>query len=318
MSLKYNGHVFDVGITDRARMLKQLFTQRLFNAFLSQRVKESGERITLWIAIGGYLAHLGLIVLNTNGVISFGSSLLQNPITAIYTPFSFILIYEVYLLIYFLPKSISYYIGKQYEIITLIVIRRIFKDISQLEMSSDWFRQANDLQFLYDTLTSLVLFGLLFLFYKNIRKHVKHAPDSNTDLLENTERFIALKRGIAALLVPLFVLLAAFSLVHWGNAAWTGYQAGFEALKDINGVFFDECFTVLIVVDVLLLLLSFFHSDQFHKIMRNSGFVISTVLLKISFSTKGLASNGLIVGAVLFGLAVLLIHNVYERWLLKE
>ena len=126
-------------------MLKQLFTQRLFNAFLSQRVKESGERITLWIAIGGYLAHLGLIVLNTKGVISFGSSFFQNPITAIYTPFSFILIYEVYLLIYFLPKSISYYIGKQYEIITLIVIRRIFKDISQLEMSSDWFRQANDL-----------------------------------------------------------------------------------------------------------------------------------------------------------------------------
>ena len=77
--------------------------------------------------------------------------------------------YEVYLLIYYLPKSISVYIAKQYEIITLIVIRRIFKDISGIELSSDWFEIKNDLQFTYDIITSLFLFGLILFFYKQMR-----------------------------------------------------------------------------------------------------------------------------------------------------
>ncbi|CAI8258982.1 MAG: Uncharacterised protein [Flavobacteriia bacterium] len=41
--------------------------------------------------------------------------------------------------------------------------------------------------------------------------------------------------------------------------------------------------------------------------------MISTILLKISFSTDGVVSNALIIGAVLFGLLILLIYNQYER-----
>ena len=85
-------------------------------------------------------------------IINFSSSteLLNNPISAIYTPFSFILIYEVYLLIYYLPKSFTTYITKQYEIITLIIIRKLFKDLSSLELTSNWFEIKGDLQFTYD------------------------------------------------------------------------------------------------------------------------------------------------------------------------
>ncbi|MDA8931025.1 hypothetical protein N9J07_06560, partial [Bacteroidia bacterium] len=88
---------------------------------------------------------------------------------------------------------------------------------------------------------------------------------------------------------------------------------GITAFKNINNIFFDEFFTVLIVVDVLLLLASFFYTDQFHKIIRNSGFVISTILIKISFSVEGLVNNTLIIGAVIFGYSVLYIHNQYEK-----
>ena len=67
------------------------------------------------------------------------------------------------------------------------------------------------------------------------------------------------------------------------------------------------------IVDVLLLLVSFFYSDTFHKIIRNSGFVISTILIKVSFSTDGIVNNALIIGAVLFGFLILLIHNKFEN-----
>lgn len=98
------------------------------------------------------------------------SELLDNPISAIYTPFSFILIYEVYLLIYYLPKSFTTYITKQYEIITLIIIRKLFKDLAALELTSDWFEIKGDLQFTYDLLASLVLFILIYFFQNQGRK----------------------------------------------------------------------------------------------------------------------------------------------------
>jgi len=79
---------------------------------------------------------------------------LADPIAAIYTPFSFILVYEVYLLIYYLPASITQYIAKQYEIITLIVIRRLFKDIANIELTANWFQNQDDLQFTYDIITT--------------------------------------------------------------------------------------------------------------------------------------------------------------------
>ena len=287
---------------------------KIFEAFLSPKTKEAGERSILVIAIVSYLIHLAFIILSKQGILEIDSKFFESPIAAIYTPFTFILIYEVYLLIFFLPKSISYYIGKQYEIITLIVIRRIFKDIASIELSSEWFHIKSDLQFTYDSITSLILFIVIFYFYRSIAKR-------NLDLSEEGEtnssigkikRFIALKKIIAVLLVPLLVFLSFYSFYHWAVAAISDYQNGLEAFKNINHVFFDEFFTVLIVVDVLLLLASFFYTDKFHIIIRNSGFIISTILIKVSFSVDGLVNNALIIGAVIFGFLMLLIHNKFE------
>ncbi|MCH2215882.1 MAG: hypothetical protein MK086_11985 [Flavobacteriales bacterium] len=265
------------------------------------------------VAIISYLVHLCLIFLVNQGILPIESKFFKNPIAAIYTPFSFILIYEVYLLIYYLPKSISYYIGKQYEIITLIVIRRIFKDISHLELTSDWFTNQDDLQFTFDVATALLLFLAIYFFYKNIHKRSSSEKEDMKVEDQKLLRFINLKKTIAVLLVPILVILALFTAIEWIFAACHDYQNGVLAFKNINSIFYDEFFSILIIVDVLLLLMSFFLSDQFHKIIRNSGFVISTILIKVSFSVDGLINDSLLIGSILFGLGVLLIHNMYEK-----
>jgi hypothetical protein len=288
--------------------------QASFNKLLSHKAKDRVEKTILVIAIFSYLIHLSLILLNVQGIIELEQKFFTNPIAAIYTPFSFILLYEVYLLIYFLPKSITIYIGKQYEIITLIVIRRIFKDIAYVELTSDWFQDKDDLQFTFDVLTSLILFFLIFLFYKNIIKK-PHEPIDNTDIEEDLDikRFILLKKSLAVMLVPILTILSIYTLVNWGSATFSNYANGIMEFKKINNVFFDEFFTVLIIIDVLLLLFSFFYSDEFHKIIRNSGFVISTILIKVSFLSEGIINNLLIIGAVLFGYVLLVVHNLYEQ-----
>lgn len=284
-----------------------------FNLLLSPKTKERTEETILVIAIVSYVVHLLLILLNAQDIIQLDQNFFKNPIAAIYTPFSFILLYEVYLLIYFLPKSITVYIGKQYEIITLIVIRRIFKDIAYVELTSDWFRDENDLQFTFDVLTSLILFFLIFLFYKSIKKKDYKSINQPTEEGLNIRKFVLLKKTLAVILVPILVVLAFYTLINWGLITYSNYGLGITKFKKINNIFFDEFFTVLIIVDVLLLLFSFFYSGKFHKIIRNSGFVISTILIKVSFLSTGIVNNLLIIGAVLFGYMILIIHNMYEE-----
>lgn len=293
-------------------MRVQQFVDSLFDRLLSREVRDRGERLILTVAIISYLLHLGLILFARLNVYPLENSFLTNPIAAVYTPFSFILVYEVYLLIYFLPQSITSYIGKQYEIITLIVIRRIFKDIANLELSTDWFRNSGDLQFTYDVLTSVILFAMIFL-YQLVSKKGTVTTERSAEEQQIILKFIQLKKGLAVLLVPLLVMLAGYSFISWGFATMNDQSQALTRLKSLNNIFFDEFFTVLIIVDVLLLLASLYHSDRFHEIMRNSGFVISTILLKISFSVTGLVNNALIVGAVIFGVLILIIHNKFVR-----
>ena len=120
-------------------------SEKLYQYFLSKTSRERSERAILWIALVSFIIHLVLIGLVNFNIIALSepNNLLKNPIAAIYTPFSFILVYEVYLLVYYLPKSTSIYISKQYEIITLIIIRPLFKDLSVLSLSPDWFRIKN-------------------------------------------------------------------------------------------------------------------------------------------------------------------------------
>ena len=282
----------------------------LFKVFLSEKTKLKTEKIILSLALVSFFIHLGVIYLIKFGFLvqPINSELLLNPISAVYTPFSFILIYEVYLLIYYLPKSFTTYITKQYEIITLIIIRKLFKDLSALELSAEWFEIKGDLQFTYDILASILLFFLIFLFQKQGRqKTIKLIEENNV-----IQRFVRRKKLIAVILVPLFFTMASYTLIDW-SAGLSISSNTIPSFESINNLFFDQFFTVLILVDVVLLLISFFYTDQFHKIIRNSGFVISTILIRMSFSVTGFISTILIVVAVLFGLAIIAIHNKYEK-----
>lgn len=297
-----------------------------FELFLSERTKERLEKFIISVAIISFLMHLGLVLFvdllyyNPWGLFALDpeslpyisdSQLLTNPIAAIYTPFSFILLYEVYMLVYYLPKSISSYISKQYEIITLIVIRRIFKDMANIDLSEYWLQNNYDLQLTYDLITTLVLFALVWVFVRLNRQSIRMKPsDSSTAVLQNLVRR---KKIMAVILVPLLLILALYSFGIWFYSELTSVDLLIAGIKDINQIFFDEFFTVLILADVLLLLFSLYYTDRFDRVIRNSGFIISTILLRLSFGTEGILNNILICSAVAFGVLILLIYNQYGR-----
>ncbi len=281
-----------------------------YDVFLSDATRKKAEQAVVVTAIISFTVHLILIVLNNHGLLTGlpDSNLLTNPISAIYTPFSFILLYEVYLLVYYLPKSISRYIGKQYEIITLILIRRIYYDLANLEFTESWFQVQSDLQFTYDIIGTILLFLLILVFYRINQGRVRDVP-----LTPGVLSFIRIKKMIALLLVPVLILLAAWNLSDWIYGLIFQTDSIDLSVKQLNTIFYDEFFTILIMTDVFLLLLSFLHTDEFNTVIRNSGFVISTILIKLSFSTDGILNTILLVVAVLFGVIILWTHNQYLK-----
>ena len=280
------------------------------NLFFSSRSKNLIEKIILNIALFSFILHLGLIIASQNSLLglNFSSDLLNNAIVAIYTPFSFILLYEVYLLVYYLPQSFTFYLSKQYEIITLIVFRRFFKDIASFDTSNINLNTVINSQIFYDLIASLILFFIVYLFNRNVIRN-----KNKKILIENKglRRFVAQKEFIAALLIPLFFLMALYSFYSWSLGLFS-IGNSFK-MTDLNQIFFEDFFNILIFVDIIILLLSFFYSQSFHKIIRNSGFIVSTIIIRISFGVTGIINLSLIISALLIGLCVLVIHNLFEE-----
>ena len=245
-------------------MQQQSFLENLYQKLLSIESKEKLEYAILWIALASFIIHLLLIGLVHFDFVTFiePSKLLKNPIAAIYTPFSFILVYEVYLLIYYLPKSTSTYISKQYEIIALIIIRRLFKDLSDLSLSANWFTIKNDLQFTYDLVASVVLFFLIYLFHIQRTKVYRSVNESKSHT-QSILKFINAKKYIATALVPILFVIAIYSFLDWSLNVFQVVDANTTSFKNINNIFFEQFFNILIMADVILLLFSFFHTSFF-------------------------------------------------------
>ena len=280
--------------------------ENIFSRLFSEGNLKKFEKFILISATFGFIIHLLLILLNNNGYVDlsfFQDKLFVNPISAIYTPFSFILIYEAFLLIYFLPRSFTTSIAKQFEIMSLILIRKIFKDIPNVELDDNWIQNENNLQLVYDLGGVLVVFFLIYLF-KKLKEDLPKLP-----VHQNLDRFISYKKLISLFLVPTLSLLCIFSFLDWYNYVFIGIGTS----SNIDYLFFESFFTILILVDVFILLVSFQYTERYSQLIRNTGFIISTILLRLSFSSVGLTSLLLLVSGIVFGLIILLIYNNMEK-----
>ncbi|MEL6253736.1 MAG: hypothetical protein AAFR87_17135, partial [Bacteroidota bacterium] len=156
----------------------------------------------------------------------------------------------------------------------------------------------------------LLLFLLIFLFYRLNKKRPDEEGIRDRESLHN---FIQRKYLIAKVLLPIFFALALYSFARWMYESIFSFSQMLESIKDVNNIFFDEFFTVLILTDLLLLLISLLYTDQFEVVIRNSGFIISTILIRLSFGVEGLGNRVLILAAVGFGVLINAIFNLYKE-----
>lgn len=284
--------------------------------FFSEKRKKQFERVVHIVAILAFVLHCVFIVLVKWGILPLNIynqyNTAPNLLSAIYTPFSIIILYEIYLLIYYLPKSINIYLGKQYEIIALILIRKIFDVLANISAQANATLNVdlNSILFTFFALLLLLLL-LIFCFYKlNGRKKVR---DVDYQCTKEELNFVLIKKCLSILLLIVFVLVFIFTFFELPNGSVNFVTDIVYLIKEMSNSFFNIFFTALIITEVLLLLFTFNISDTFSKVIRNSGFIISTILLKLSFRVEGENNLILILVAVAFGVAVLGVYRLFSQ-----
>ncbi len=262
------------------------------------------RKLSLIFAITGFLLHLLLWLAYKMEVLDIGGAspeLLDSPLDALYTPFSVLLAYEVYQLIRAIPESFSTAVGKQFEIVTLLVVRDIFKQLSDLDFSGGWSIDSELKFIIVECFTFVILFITSLIYRANSSTEMK-LDFQNEDLV----KFVQNKRIISLFLLGTYAIIALFSFTNWCISISEGDGSV------TREIFFLDFFTVLILADILILLISYGYSIDFTNLARNTGFILSTVVLRVAISAGGLSSTILFMLGGLIGIAVLVISLKFE------
>lgn len=286
----------------------------IYESLYSEARQAQLERWIVNFSIVGFLAHLALIFLARTlaGPPAFVAAVGRNYLSAIYTPFSFILFYEVLMLIAALPQSTTESIAKQYEIVSLIFIRKFFKDIAEMDDIGKLTQLSPDVAPVFlDVAAGLFMFLLVTVFlHAGRRRPGSEAPHEDSPELK---RFILRKKAIAVALTVLLVSLAAYNLWEFGIDIAGIASHGVKTTIDVNSFYYTDVFTVMIFTDVLIVILSLAVSDRYELVFRNAAFVISTILIRFSLTVARPFAAVLAISGMIFGILTLLIYNYHSR-----
>ena len=244
------------------------------------------RRVAINFAIVGFLLHLLCCVLYDFNFIESDDlkSLFDSYLDALYTPFSIILAYEVYELIRAIPESFSNSIGKQFEVVTLLVVRDIFKNLADLGGSNNVTIDADVAFIAVEAIAFVVLFGTALYF----RAQTSDSKDLRQEDA-SIQAFVQQKKNLACALAVVYVLVALYSFSTW----FTGVIDGDAGLS--RTVFFSDFFTWLIVSDIVILLVSYRHITDFPQLARNTGFILSTVIIRVGIGIPGFTGAALFI-----------------------
>ncbi len=227
------------------------------------------ERLHRKISVGlvvVFLCSLFVIELNRQGLLpaEFAAMIPRNHLHAVHAAFTVILILEVIQLIFVLPCSFSRSLGKQFEILSLVLVRNAFKELSYFpEPFSYLGNEEKILHIVANGFGALLLFALLGVYYK-IQK--RSGEDGRSIDLYG---FVASKKAISLLLLISFVCMGGYSL----------YQTlmGVEHPDFLHGFY-----TQLILTDILIVLVSQCFHPSSRMIFRNSGYALATLMIRIA------------------------------------
>lgn len=262
---------------------------------------EKTERRIGFLLLWLYLLALASVELKRIGL--FPEWLPQPPTSHYYSiqlAFTLILALEVISLIFVLPASLSRSMGKQLEILTLILLRNAFKELAI--MPEPIFIDMGNLGQLIDIAVSGLGALAVFLclgFYRILVVHTRLFMRDSALLA----RYVLWKKLLSLCLLAICCGIAIYDLPQFVDG------------KDAN--FFETIYTILIFADITMVLIAQRFMPSYYAVFRNSGYVIGTLMMRISLSAPPLLCSGIAVFAALYVLALTwgtkLFHPAQEK-----
>jgi hypothetical protein len=207
--------------------------------------------------------------------------------------FTLLLVVETLSLVFSLARSVADSVGKQFELLSLILLRKSFLAFAAVTKPVEWEHVSSIMPgMLVDMTGALVVFVATGYYYRVQR----HRPITGGDVEQAS--FVVAKKLVALGLLATFVALALRLVTSPG------------ATTSVHG-FFATFYTTLIFSDVLLVLVALRYSHSYHVVFRNSGFAASTLIVRLALTAPEYVNAALGVGAALFGIAVSLAYNFY-------
>jgi len=279
----------------------------------SEGNKTALKHLVIRLGIAGFAIHLLLIFLAKT--LAHPPALIagagENYLVAISTPFNFILFYEVVTLIGALHESTTRSIAYQFEIVSLIFIREVFKDIAEAaEMVTKHQLTWEALPLFVDMWAGFLMYLLVAVFQHVARQspgHMGTAAPSHA-----RARFVAQKKGVALGLGALLLTMAAYNIGLFGLDLYRDAVTGQTGLAHVT-TFYNDLFTVMIFTDVLILILSIVVSGHYEFVFRSAAFVVSIVLIRFALTEGYPYGAPLAILAMVFGICVLLVFNYHMR-----
>ena len=276
-----------------------------YRQFLGKEADDKVRAGVLVFSVLAFMTHLLIYFLYQIEVITINGeakSLVNSPLSSLYTPFSILLTYETYQLIRTLPSSFSNSVGKQYEVVTLLVVRDVFKRLADFSTDDEWAIDGELGLILLECMAFLILFFTALSYRRSSDvSEISRVDDSELDSFVHSKRIISLMLFVA------FLVMAAYSFGTWTISVLDG-KGGVD-----REIFFSDFFTILILADILILLLSYRFTVDFANLARNTGFILSTVILRVAIGAPGVSAVVLFTLSGILGLAILRISSEFVK-----
>jgi hypothetical protein len=218
----------------------------------------------------------------------------ENHFYAINLAFSMLLVLEVMSLIFVLSSSVTRSIGKQFEILSLILLRHSFQELSHMhepiDIIADW---VPALHILTSSTAALLIFVFLGIYYR-IRRYQRYLSDPVEKM-----HYIMTKKILALGLLAIFIAVGAYNTSEF-------------LFKGIKHDFFETFYTILIFADILLVLIAQRFMPSFHAVFRNSGYVIATLFIRMALAAPPYYDAVIGLVAAAFALGVTYATNIFH------
>jgi hypothetical protein len=211
---------------------------------------------------------------------------------AVSIAFTMLLGIEILGLVFSVARSVSEALGKQFEILSLILLRQSFKEFIYFDEPIEWQKVSEPvMHILSDTGGALAIFAMLA-FYNRIQLHRAITMDAG-----ERAKFVGAKKIVALLLLFIFIFIGLNDLIR-----------GVVGEKTYD--FFATFYTILVFSDVLLVLVSLRYSPNYQILFRNSGFAVATVIIRLALTAPPYINVLLGIAAATFAIGVTIAYNI--------